>query len=116
MNIDRRSVLAALTVSVALPLSPSLAMNAPSWDGHWSGKLDNTYAVSIDVAGNRAVGYAFMGAPVAVKFSNVKNDALIFGDPDNYSFKLTRTGGATAIGSYHGRRGTSKVVLRWAPK
>ena len=115
MNIDRRSVLAALAASLALPSRPSFAMNPPSWDGHWSGKLDNAYPVSIDIEGNKAVGYKFMGAPVPVKFSDIKNDALIFGDPDNYSFKLTRTGDGAAIGRYHGRRGYSKALLRRTP-
>ena len=55
------------------------------------------------------------GAPVPVKFSDIKNDALIFGDPDNYSFKLTRTGDGAAIGRYHGRRGYSKALLRRTP-
>ena len=84
---------------------------AGSWDGVWTGKLDDSVTVSVQIANDRAVSYKILGTPIGIKFSKVSDGSIQFGDPDHYNMQLTRTGEVTAVASYYGRRGYSKINL-----
>ena len=89
----------------------SSAAYAGSWDGVWTGKLDDKVTVSVQIANDRAVSYKILGTPIGIKFSKVSDSSIQFGDPDHYSMQLTRTGEVTAVASYYGRHGYSKINL-----
>src|SRR5271167_86110 len=86
--------------------SPSQAASTRSWDGTWSGMLNNVEPVSITIAGGKVVGYTIRGAaPYPVQFSSVTATAVSFGDHENYSVKITKKGEKSALGFAHSPMG-----------
>ena len=63
------------------------------------------------LANDRAVSYKNLGTPIGIKLAKLLVSSIQFGDPDHYSMQLTRTGEVTAVASYYGRRGYSKINL-----
>ncbi len=105
------------TLSIAIPLallvsSPSLAASVHSWDGTWSGMLNNIEPVSVTIAGGRVVGYTIRGeAPYPVQFSSVTPTAVSFGDRVNYTVKITKKGEKSASALAHSSMGDGSASL-----
>jgi hypothetical protein len=97
MAVGRRLLLAF----VSFALAPVAAQAGSSWDGAWTGKLNNE-PVSVTICGGKVVSYAIRGGqPFSINYSHVTLTTVSFGDVDNYTVKITKTGNATASGFVH---------------
>ena len=106
--------LETLSIAVSLALlvpSASLAGSA-SWDGTWSGMLNKSEPVSVTIAGGKVVGYAIRGGePFGIGYSKVTLTSVSFGDHDNYSVTITKTGARSATGKAQSPLGTGSASL-----
>ena len=105
--ITRLGLLSLLVVGLGAAATPSsYAAPANTWNGIWTGMLDDQVAITIRIA-NDKLNYAIKGTPIGITFSKVSGTSLEFGDTDHYRIDLKRTGDATATASYFGRHGYS---------
>jgi hypothetical protein len=81
------------------------------FDGVWTGAIDNSIRVEVRIVDDKAVAYSVKNTPIDIKFSRESGDAIVFGDPDNYVFKLQRSGDATLTARYRDRDGFSRIAL-----
>jgi hypothetical protein len=108
----RLGLLSLVIAGLGAAAAPSsYAAPANSWDGIWTGMLDDQVSISIRVANNKPLNYAIKGTPIGITFSKVSGTSLEFGDTDHYRIDLKRTGDATATASYFGRHGYSITKL-----
>jgi hypothetical protein len=99
MAVGRRFVFAFVTLAA---FAPAAVQAGSSWDGAWTGKLNNSEPVSVTISGGKVVGYAIRdGQPFSINYSRVTLSTVSFGDVDNYTVKITKTGNATASGFVH---------------
>jgi hypothetical protein len=87
------------------------AQNNGSWDGAWTGLLNNRARVVVTIAHDKVVGYTLAGAPFTIQYSALTPTSVSFGDRDHYAVEITRTGDATATESAHGRLGFATAAL-----
>jgi hypothetical protein len=80
MNFGRLTALAT-ALAIVIPAA-SEAASAPSWDGTWTGLLNNTEPVSVTIADGRVVSYEIRGGqPFGIRYSKVTLNSVAFGDP-----------------------------------
>jgi hypothetical protein len=104
----RLGLLSLLVVGLGASATPSsYAAPANTWDGIWTGMLDDQVSISIRIADNKPLNYAIKGTPIGITFSKASATSLEFGDTHHYRIDLKRTGDATATASYFGRHGYS---------
>jgi hypothetical protein len=83
-----------------------------SWDGTWSGMLNNKDPVSVTISGGKVVAYSIRGGePFPIGFNKVTVNSVSFGDNSNYSVNIQRTGGKSAVGKAHGPMGDGSAQL-----
>jgi hypothetical protein len=109
MNIIGRLSLAAAFLAL---LASSEARAGSSWDGIWTGMLNNLEPVSVTIAKGKVVGYAIRGGqPFEIAYSKVTLKTVSFGDHDNFDVEITKTGDATASGVAHSPMGEGAATL-----
>ena len=100
-------MLAVLGASSAAP-----AASSPSWDGTWTGMMNNREPVTVTIAGGKVVGYAIRGGtPFGIQYSSVTMSSVSFGDHDNFDVKLIKTSARTALGIAHSPLGQGSAPL-----
>jgi hypothetical protein len=83
-----------------------------SWDGTWSGMLNNRDAVYVTIANGKVVAYSIRGGePFPIGFNKVTAGSVSFGDNTNYSVSIQRTGGKSALGKARGPMGDGSAQL-----
>jgi hypothetical protein len=108
----RHFLLFTVPLALLLPAAASQAASSRSWDGTWAGLLNNSEPVSITIAGGKVVGYAIRGgAPYGIEYSKVTVTTVSFGDHDNYTVRITKTGATTALGTAHSPLGDGSASL-----
>ncbi len=89
--IDRRTLLAAFAVSLAMSSAPALARRAHSkggaakggtWDGRWAGAWGGKDATAINVSGGRVVSYEYGGQTNPVSISRVTPKRIVYNVDD----------------------------------
>jgi hypothetical protein len=109
MNRIGRLSLAAALVAV---LGSTDARAGSSWDGIWTGMLNDIEPVSVTIAKGKVVSYAIRGGqPFEIAYSKVTLKTVSFGDHDNYDVEITKTGAATAAGIAHSPMGEGSATL-----
>ena len=113
MTKGRRFLLVAALPALLASGQAVWAQAAWSWDGAWKGTLGKVHPwpMSVMIANGKVVSYTLKGAPFDVQYSDVGPTTFSFGDRDNFSVVLTKTGDATASARVHGRIGYGKAVL-----
>jgi len=101
----------ATLIALAAVSTPCFPGPVNALDGEWTGAIDNSIQVVVRIVDNKAVKYCIQHTPIDIKFSHEAGDAIVFGDPANYVFKLERTGDATLTAKYRDRDGFSKLAL-----
>jgi hypothetical protein len=107
----RRLSLIAFPIAALAAAGATRAAGERSWDGAWTGSLRNISPISVTIEGDKVVSYAVKGARLPIAYGKVAPGSVSFGDRDNYSMTLTRTGEATALARYHGRMGFATATL-----
>ena len=108
------SLLLAFAVPLALLATPapSQAGSDKSWDGTWAGLLNNSEPVSVTISDGKVVGYAIRGGePFGIGYSKVTLTSVSFGDHDNYTVTITKTGTRSATGTAQSLLGTGSASL-----
>jgi hypothetical protein len=99
-------------IAALVPLANCQAASNGSWDGTWSGMLNNKEPVSVTIAAGKVVSYAIRGVePFPIGFNSVTTTAVSFGDSANYAVSIKRTGGRSALGTAHGQMGNGSASL-----
>jgi hypothetical protein len=112
MMIGRQFLALAVPLALLAGAAPSQAGSDKSWDGTWAGLLNNSEPVSVTIAGGKVVGYAIRGGePFGIGYSKVTLTSVSFGDHDNYSVKITKTGARSATGTAQSPLGTGSASL-----
>jgi hypothetical protein len=113
MNAGSRVLLVAISpwLTFFVPMTAVEAQSHGSWDGTWTGLLNNRAPIAVSIAGDKVVSYAIEGAPFAIHYSKVTPTSVSFGDGDHYAVNLTKTGDATASEIAHGRHGFGRASL-----
>ena len=100
MMIGRQFLALAVPLALLAGAAPSQAGSNQTWDGTWSGMLNNSEPVSVTISGGKVVGYAIRGGePFGIGYSKVTLTSVSFGDHDNYTVKITKTGAKSATGT-----------------
>ena len=111
--IDRRTLLAAFAVSLALTSAPALARKAHqgggSWDGRWAGAWGGKDATAINVSGGRVVSYEYNGQINPVSSSRVTPTRIVYGT--DVVVTMTRTGRNTAHAKLKSGQGNGEAEL-----
>src|SRR5450755_20551 len=109
MNLGR----SLLTAAIAFLSAATFAHAASSsWDGTWSGMLNNKEPVSVTIADGRVVAYTIRGGePFPIGFNRVTVTTVSFGDNADYAVNIRRTGGRSASGTAHGPMGDGSASL-----
>ena len=111
MKFGRNLLPFVIPLALLVPAASQAATNK-SWDGTWSGLLNNSEPVSVTIANGRVVGYAIRGgAPFGIGYSRITVTTVAFGDHDNYDVKITKTGAMTASGTAHSPLGVGSALL-----
>jgi hypothetical protein len=118
MTINRRAVIAALSLSVFLAGSLHAAPkhrshhSHHSWNGTWSGKWGNqdSEATSITIVNNKVVSYQYRGATTPVSASTVTPTTVSYGT--DVTVIIKRTGASTATASLHSAMGDATAELK----
>jgi hypothetical protein len=111
MSIGRCMRVLAVSTAVVLPAAAHAASER-SWDGTWSGMLNNSEPVSVTISGGKVISYAIRGGqPFDIGYSEVTRKTVSFGDHANYDVKITKVGGATASGFAHSPMGDGLATL-----
>jgi hypothetical protein len=115
MITNRRFLLIALLPALLLSAEAARADDTASWDGTWTGTLGRppgaASPIAITIAEGKVVSYTLRGAPFVIQYSKVTPTNVSFGDHDNYSMKIKRTGETTATARVHGRIGYGVTTL-----
>jgi hypothetical protein len=119
MTINRRifGLTLILSTFVASRIMAESQDGMPSWDGTWVGELGRSSAwpIKITIVDGKVVGYLADGASVDIRYSEVTDKTVSFGDHDNYFIKLEKTSSKTAVARVHGRHGDALVSLTKLP-
>jgi hypothetical protein len=102
-----------LTVAIAsLWMGGVAEASSSTWDGTWSGMLNNQEPVSVTIADGKVVAYAIRGGqPFPIGYNKVTVSTVSFGDPTNFTVSIRRTGGRSALGTAHGAMGDASASL-----
>lgn len=111
MTIGRRSLLIAIPLALLVSTTASQAGGNGSWDGNWTGTLNEKTTIAVKIADGKVVSYAIEGAAFDVQYSAVTPTSVSFGDWDHYAVKLTRTSDTTAWELARGRDGYGSASL-----
>jgi hypothetical protein len=113
MTMGHRFLLVAILPALLISAQAARAQAAWSWDGTWTGMLGKTHLwpMSVVITEGKVVSYTLKGTPFDVQYSKIGSTTFSFGDRDNYSVKLTKTGGTTASARVHGRIGYGTASL-----
>jgi hypothetical protein len=88
------------------------AASAQSWDGTWSGMLNDKEPVSVTIAAGKVVAYTISGGqPFPIGYNKVTTKTVSFGDDRHYAVSIQRTGGKSAVGKAHGPMGDGSASL-----
>jgi hypothetical protein len=99
-------------LAVLLPQANCLAASDQSWDGTWSGMLNNKEPVTVTISDGKVGAYSIRGGePFPIGFNKVTVNSVSFGDNSNYSVNIQRTGGKSALGKAHGPMGDGSASL-----
>jgi hypothetical protein len=99
MTIDRRAILSIIPLAFVGSIRVAKAANPTSWDGVWSGRWGGTDATTIEIIGNKVVGYSFKGTTQPVDTGNVTEAQLSFGTK-LFTITLTRVSDTTATAQF----------------
>jgi hypothetical protein len=120
MTIDRRALVAALSVSLLFAGRPlakvkrrgSETDGRVSWDGTWSGNWggQESEATSITIVDNNVVSFAYHGVSTPISASTV-TPARVSYEHNWVTVTITRTGPTTAIASLHSMMGDATAQL-----
>lgn len=118
MTIDRRALIAAVSVSFLFASSLQAAPrhhshhSHHSWDGTWSGHWGGSaqQATSITIANNKVVSYTYQGASTPVSTSTVTPTRVSY-ESNGVRVVLTRAGSRTANASLHSSHGEGTAKL-----
>jgi len=99
-------------LAVLLPQANCLAASNQSWNGTWSGMLNNKEPVSVTIVGGKVVAYNIRGGePFPIGFNRVTVSTVSFGDNANYVVRIRRTGGKSALGTARSPMGDGSASL-----
>jgi hypothetical protein len=99
-------------LAILLPQANCLAASNNSWDGTWSGMLNNKEPVTVTISGGRVVAYSIRGGELfPIGFNKVTVNSVSFGDNSNYGVNIQRTGEKSALGKAHGPMGDGSAQL-----
>jgi hypothetical protein len=100
-----------LTIA-ALVGGVSSAYAGSSWDGTWSGMLNNTEPVSVTIAAGKVVGYTIRGfAPLAIEAASVTGNRVSLLIGTDYHVSLTKRSERAAFGMARGPLGNGTASL-----
>ena len=72
MMIQRYLPLIAIPLAILTPSTAPQAASSRSWDGTWTGLLNQTEPVSVTIEGGKVVHYEIRGgAPFGIEYSKV---------------------------------------------
>jgi hypothetical protein len=108
MNIARRSLLAAIPLSLVLT---GVAVAAGSWEGTWAGAWGGKEPTSVTIAGGKVGSYQYQGASFPVSKSNVTPKKIVYSSDEGVTVTLTRTGEKTANAALHSDQGDATAEL-----
>jgi hypothetical protein len=112
MMMGRQLLAFAVPLALLATAAPSQAGSDKSWDGTWAGLLNNSEPVSVTISGGKVVGYAIRGGePFGIGYSKVTLTSVSFGDHDNYTVTITKTGTRSATGTAQSPLGTGSASL-----
>jgi hypothetical protein len=113
MTIGRRFLLITALPALLTSAQAVWAQAAWSWDGTWTGTLGKVHPwpMSVMITDGKVVSYTLKSTPFDIQYSKVGPTTFSFGDRDNYSVKLKKTGDATASARVHGRIGYGTAIL-----
>jgi len=111
--VNMRRVL--FNVPLLLLFAPGgYAQTAWTWDGTWTGSLQNraglSSPISITIANDKVVSFLLRGAVFDVQYTKMTSDGVSFGDRDNYSVRLERTDNRISA-TLRGRNGSEMALL-----
>jgi hypothetical protein len=92
-------------IALLLAAGPTSAAEKSPWNGVWTGTLGKSSKISVTIAGDKVMAYAYRGARLGVSYSKPGAETFAFGDGANYSMILKRIGDGSAKATYHGRHG-----------
>jgi hypothetical protein len=98
MTIDRRAILSIIPLAF-VGARAAKAASPTSWDGLWSGLWGGTDATSIQIVGDKVVGYSFKGTTQPVDTGNVTEKQLSFGTK-LFTITLSRVSDTTATAQF----------------
>jgi hypothetical protein len=99
MTIDRRAILSIIALALVGSTRAVKAAAQASWDGLWSGLWEGTDATSIEIVGDKVVGYSFKGTTQPVDTGNVTEKQLSLGTK-LFTITLTKVSDTTAAAQF----------------
>ena len=113
MTIGRRFLPILILGSLVAVAQAARAEDAGAWDGSWNGTLGKTHPwpITISIANGKVVSFTEKGTRFDVQFTKVTPTTVLFGDPQHYTMRLTKTGDATAAAKIRGRHGAGVGTL-----
>jgi hypothetical protein len=99
MTIDRRAILSIIPLALVGSTGAAEAAGPTSWDGLWSGLWGGTDATSIEILGDKVVGYSFKGTMQPVDTGDVTEKQLSFGTK-LFTITLTRVSDTIAAAQF----------------
>ena len=112
MMMGRQLLAFAVPLALLATAAPSQAGSDKSWDGTWAGLLNNSEPVSVTISDGKVVGYAIRGGePFGIGYNKVTLTSVSFGDHDNYTVTITKTGTESATGTAQSPLGTGSASL-----
>jgi hypothetical protein len=91
-----RRALLNMSLLLAVSASTASAQTRGPWDGVWTGLLRNNAGVvlpiSITIGKDKVLSFTLQGEPFAVQYSRISAGEALFGDRNNYSVELKKTG------------------------
>jgi hypothetical protein len=114
--IDRRTLFAALALSLAVAPAPAFAGSAHhakmgSWDGRWAGAWGGRDATAINVRNGRVVSYEYGGQTNQVASSRVMVSRIAYRTPDGVTVTMIRTGANSAHATLKSGQGNGVAEL-----
>jgi hypothetical protein len=112
MMIDRRAVMAAISISFFLADSADATAGRFSWDGTWSGNWGEqaSQATSVTIVNNNVVRFEYRGVSTPVSASTVTPTTVSYAY-DGVSVIMTRTGATSAMATLHSPMGDASARL-----
>ena len=119
MTIDRRTIVAALPLSLLFASSPQAKPkhkhhgHKHSWDGRWSGNWGGqaAEATSILIVDNKVVSFDYRGATTPVSTPSRVTPTTFAYETNGVSIILNRTGPTTATASLRSSMGDATAQL-----